>query len=397
MAQRTTTATKCCLKTEAELNFLAGRLYTDLVLNGRTFGTAAAIEDNARKGMTSFTNIRKAMPDGDASTGIKVDVKYQIPRCEESATDDVTFDCLPAADAKPDYAYDEFFFTDYVAEEFTMGITPFLTSCETPSEELAKELVYRVQSMYAKYNRKLLTKLEALAGSTYEGSTATSIAPVPLKLFVENGLGQAVPQPAAIYDLIYQFQRMAPNNPMRPVKIAGTKGLGAYQEGRRIFEGNVEGQDASDDAGNPLSGVYTDWQMNDILADAPVANPMISYMPGAVDLVEWFEYDNPDKQLVRNGRVTWAPVQSDGELVRQKVDVGTPILGRKFEVDLQIYYDKCNNKVTYKMRKVFDLWHIPQGAFCAGTTWNYILLWDIVCGPYQCVDILGDPYTPPAP
>ena len=386
MAQKGTTATLCCLKTETELRNIAGGLYTNLQLNGRTFGTAAAIEDNTGNTLTSVTNVRKARPDG--TNEVKADIKYSLPICGETATDDVDFDCTPVAAERQDYGYEEFYFDNHVSEKFTVREDMFDATCDDPSEELARVLFAKVQSMYNKYNRKLTSSLAAHAGSPYGGAAAdlTATSPLPLKIFRQGTDGASIPQPMGLQDLVYQYQRMAPDSAANPVLIGGTKGLGAYQMGGQIYAGNMEGADPNKGS-NALAGVYLDWQMPSVITPAVASNPILSFMPGAVELVEFFRYDNPNKRLV-NERVVWAPVKASGTLVRQKVDVGSAILGRPFEIDMQIYYDECANAVTYTMRKDFDLFYIPQDAFCPGTNWNYIMLWNAVCAPYACADTL---------
>ena len=392
MAQSATTATLCCLKTETELDIIAGGLYRNLQQNGRTFGTAAAIEDNSGNTLNQVFNPRKARPDGTGP--VVADVKYMIPRCDETTDGEVTFDCTDAANAESTYGYETVTLDQQVSEEFSIAADSYDERCEDPMGELAKELIYRTQSMRSKYNRKLTTLLAASVGGKYIADQAgdpladvtTAVTPAKLKLF-HTVNGQSVPQPMGIYDLTYQYQRMAPDMPRTPVLINGSKALGAYAEGRRIFGGNVDGLDPND--GSPLSNVYTDWQMPDVLSGSPAANPLISFLPGSLELLEFFEFDNPEQVLSQSGRVTWAPVQSSGTLVRQKVDIGTAVLGRPFIVDLQIRYDECTNRVHYKMRKDFGLFNIPAGAFCSGANWNYKLLWDIVCEAYDCTDALG--------
>lgn len=389
MAQRSTTATLCCLKTEIELQNIAGGLYQNLQLDGRTFGTAAAIEDNTGTALTNIMNVRKASPDG--ANGVKYDVKYQIPRCDETATDDVDFDCVIPAAAQPDYGYEEMYFNNYVAEEFSMRSALFDTRCEDPSMELAKELAHRVQSMYTKYNRKLTTMLNAKAGTVYgetDDTQTTNLAPASLKLFKPLPDGSSAPQPMGLNEMLYQYQRMAPSGAAMPVMVGDSKALSAFNFAQPLYGGNEDGLDINN-VGNSIRGTYLDWSITSTLAGGPALNPVLSFLPGSIELVEFFRFDNPNDNIGPDGRITWAPVQASGTLTRQRVDVGTPILGRRFDVDLQIHFDECTNTVSYKMRKEFDLFNIPQAAFCTDAYWNYIMLWDITCEAYNCVDVLN--------
>lgn len=387
MAQRASVATDCCLKTEIELSRIAGGLYSSIQRNGRTFGTAAAIEDNRGGSLTSAMNIRKAIPDGAPGTGVKVDVKYALPECGESVTAAPSFDCTDETPSAMGYGHEEFYFDTAVGEKFTVSQGTFNGTCEDTREELARKLTYHVESMYTKYNRELATQLAAGVGSTFyePNGVLTSVTPAPLKLHRLNSDGASVPQPQALHDLVHEYERQAPGGSRQPVLIGGTKAIGSFQTSSTLYRGNVDGLDVSNIT-NPLGNIYMDWQLPTIVPPAVAANPIISFLPGSIELVEFWEFDNDEKSIGDNGRIVWAPVQASGTLTRQKVDVGTPILGRPFIVDMQIKFDECTNQVTYTMRKDFGLFKIPQAAFCPGTTWNYCLLWDSICAPYDCAD-----------
>lgn len=389
MAQRATTATDCCLKTEIELSRIAGGLYQSIQRNGRTFGTAAAIEDNRGGSLTAATNPRKAIPDGAPGTGVKVDIKYALPDCAETATAAPGFDCTDETPSAMGYGYEEFYFDNAVGEKFTVSQALFDNTCEDTREELARKLAYHVESMYSKYNSALTTELAASVGSTYyePAGVLTSVTPAELKLFRLDASGASVPQPMAIYDLVHEYERQNPAGGRQPVIIGGTKALGAFQMGNDVFRGNTDGLDAGNIT-NPLRNIYMDWQLPTIVPPAVAANPVLSFLPGSIELVEFWEFDNDEKMIADDGRITWAPVQASGTLIRQKVDVGTPVIGRPFVVDMQIKYDECTNQVTYTMRKDFGLFKIPQAAFCAGTTWNYNMLWNVTCDAYNCADVL---------
>lgn len=245
--------------------------------------------------------------------------------------------------------------------------------------------------MLTKYNRLLTAKLVARAGTIFgeaDEANSTNVAPAKLKLFnLENG--RSVPQPMGMYDLEYEYQRQNAGGAVRPVLIGGTKALGAYTASTALYGGNTEGLDPND-IRNALSGAYVDWTLPTTLAGSPALNPVISFLPDAVQLVEWFEFANPNKSIAAGGRTVWAPqpVTGSGQILRQVIDIGTPVYGRPFNVDVQIHFDECTNTVSYKMKKTFGLFTIPQAAFCGNH--NTILLWDAVCEPYNCVDVLGE-------
>lgn len=351
--------------------------------------------DNAGRSINDVMNVRKASP--TATNGVKYDVKYRKPVCGESATDDVSFDCETPAKALEEFGYNEFYFDDYVAEEFSLSADDYDLNCEDPSQALARILATKAESMITKFNRKVAAKLVARAGSTFAGTDATSVTPAKLKLFKPLADGSSVPQPTGLYDLSYDYMRMNPMGGQQPVLIGSTKAIGAFSATSGLYDGNVDGLDVNDFRNN-LSGAYMDYSLPTTLAGSPALNPIISFLPGAVELVEFYRFDNPSHRIVDGGRVVWLPepIRGSGTMLRQKVDIGTPVIGRPFIVDMQVRYDECTNTISYKMRKEFDIWTIPQDAFCEGTTWNYIQLWDAVCEAYNCIDVVGEPAPEPA-
>ena len=128
-----------------------------------------------------------------------------------------------------------------------------------------------------------------------------------------------------------------------------------------------------------------------VLKDSPVGcDGAVSFLPGALHLLEWFCFDNEEFSTSPGNRVIYEPSFVGNSLVRQRIDLGTPILGVPFWVDMEIRYDECKGKggtVTYKWRKSFGLFKTPQEAFCQNATWNHCNLWKVSCAPYTCDDI----------
>lgn len=386
MAQATITATNCMLKTEMNLRQISGGLYDAIEKQGNTYATAAAIDDNTPKSMNQIIRADKARPGDPNCNEVQATVKYRKPTCGEGPDVCYDFTCASEAPLEDQYGYDTFTFENCVSQKFTVREDVFDCRPEELSAELATILASQVRQMYAKYNRKLSEKLIAAAGSEFGGATPTSATPLDLKLFFTNPAnGALTPQPMGLTDLNYQYQRMAPDLGLAPVIVTGSRKMQAFSTAGQLFRGNTDGFDASN---TTLGGVYLDWSLTNVAAAAgsTATDPTISFLPGSIDLVEYKRYDSPNRQIV-DGRTVWAPTQATGTLIRQRVDVGTAILGRVFEVDMQIKYDECTNEVTYTLRKDFDLWTIPQDAFCAGDLHNYILMWNIACGAYDCTDL----------
>ena len=383
MGQTTVSATYCCLKTQLELENIVGNLYTSIERQGKTWGTAAAVEQSSNGSFLSVIDKRKARPGDPGCTEVNLDVKHRIPDC--GVIDDTIhpFDCSDIAAVRETYAYDRISIDDGVSTKFSVQEDMFNCSCEFPVEELAIKLSNEVRKLYTKYNNKLLTKLAAGVGSLYQDTALTSVTPAKLKLFRETPDGVVVPQPMGLYDLVYEYNRQLPDGGSSPLLVSGSKRVGAYEFSEGVFSGNVDGKDATRKG---LGNVFTDWDMPSVLTGGAASEPMISFLPGTVELLDFYTFDNPDKKVGRDGNISWAPVKATNELVRIKIDLGTPILGRKFVVDMEIFYKSCENKVIYTITKLFDLWQMPQGAFCAGDTHNYRLLWDVIASEYDAAD-----------
>lgn len=386
MAQSTVSAALCCLKMQAELDNMDAGVYDMVVKKDQTYGTAAAIEDNSNKGLAEFTGALKTKPNG---TTVRVDVKYRIPQCGEGTDVDVDFDCTDAvgADDRQEFGYDTFTFDAQVSDKFTIDAEDFDTDCESPSQHLALQISNRARQMYQRYNSKMSGLVAASVGTDYTGATDTATTPLSLKLIYTNPEnGTYMPQPAAVTDIFNQYERMGFMG-VSPIVISGSRAIRTFLQTQQLFAGNDWGFDPN--RMDLPSNVYQDYQLATTIDGLVAENPVITLAPGTFDLVEFYKFDT-DYHATENGRVIWAPVQSSGRIVRQKVDLGPAIgINRPFIVDQQIKYDEDCNAVEIRWRKDFGFWTMPQGAFCAGDSYNGKLLWNVVNSAYTGDDAMA--------
>lgn len=392
MGQTTTTAKYWCLKTEMTLEQVVGDIFPGMV-ETETFGTAAAIQDSEVNGIIEKVQTASPFAKPTATSNREVQVKYHKPDCADSANADVQFDCNDVADTPEIYGYDKATVDDYVGEEFSITIGNYDDTCESPMKELAQKMKTAWRKMYKSYNDKLLTKAYAGIGNYYTDAGGTPVNsltnPRALKLF--TGTAPARPQPMGLFPIIEQYQRMGVGD-KTPVVIGGSAKFRAWQFSQGIYEGNLDGFDSSKAIGLNL---YTDYRVDPIGNAGTIAGTerAITFTPGAMSVLEWFQFDNPLKEITQSGRSVFAPVQASNTLVRQKIDLGSAYNGRPFIVDMQIKYNECSVNgptISYKFRKDFDLWKIPQDAFQAACNQahNYCLLWDISCADVDCSDLM---------
>jgi hypothetical protein len=391
MAQAAGIAQICCIKTEQTLEQIVGGLTPGLV-ETESFGTAAAILDSERNGIISKVQTESTLGKGrpTATSNRKVQVEYRIPDCTAADNTNYAFDCTLGTPAADTYGYDDMRIEDFVSDRFSVGVALYDDNCKDPLTELANKMRDSTRKLIKSYNDKLAAKMLAAVGNYYTdaGGTPVSSLTTPDTLPLFSSTAPIKPQPMAMFDVSYQYERMGVSD--RPIyMIGGSKKFQAFMHSQRIFNGNLDGHDSSKVEN---INMYKDWRLDPIAAGAGIAGTerLITFVPGSVSVCHWYEFDNVAKAVSPTGRQIFAPVQASGTLVRQKVDLGSVFFGREFIVDMEIKYDECGNTITYTMRKDFDLWKIPQGAFSTqcNQAHNYLLMWNLDCADYVCANIM---------
>ena len=104
---------------------------------------------------------------------------------------------------------------------------------------------------------------------------------------------------------------------------------------------------------------------------------------------DWYEFANPARaDRDASGQIrSYFPNQATGSLVRRTMDVGSGVLGFPWFVDVQFYYEECENTVHVHMKNHFCVAKIPDRAFCPGDTHNYCILADAKCDVITCQDL----------
>jgi hypothetical protein len=240
--------------------------------------------------------------------------------------------------------------------------------------------------MYKAYNNKLAEKVAASVGNPYGSVTSTATTPLPLKMFREGAQSELVPQPAGLHALDQEYMRQHPNHMGKPIIVTSSEYVSTYEAISRFYSGNDEGKDGTK---RRLENVYYDPALASHVDPLVTTDPAVSFLAGSLNLIEYFLYDQETRKMV-GGRNVFTPLVNTPNIYKGKVDIGTPFLGRKFEVDMLVIFKECEGvagKIVVKMKKIFDLYSVDQSAFCSADTHNFRLLHDLQCATFGCADL----------
>lgn len=369
-----------CMRTQTTLDQISDGLYGNVEDGTNTYNLTRVVRAASKETLTQVSNITKTRPGDLSCTDVKADVKILVPDCADITCSDIVMDCTPLTAAKSEYVYDRFSVNDSVCGGFTMDASLFDCSCDDPFETLAHKLKSELRKMKASMNLKLGAKLLASVGVDSNG-VDTSVTPVPMKIFVEDALGRALPQPAGYQRIMHEFDQQSPSRSVDPVTVTSSTKFKYYANSERIWTGNVDGFDANRGS---MDNVFYDPAIGSLGIDPLVAaEPSISWLPGSNALIEYYDYGNPEQAI--KGSSFFDGMVSTGRLVRTIMDIGSKVEGVPFLVDAMIYFDDCENTVTYKFNKIFDLYSVPQDAMCGA--FNFRVLGDVQCSPFGCADM----------
>jgi hypothetical protein len=369
----TVSSALCALRLRQSLTTAQQTLRNDIAMANKQMGTADAIKA-AQTGMLQVFDRTKAFPGAPSPDDcVKLSVRYRNDvNCDPMDVPCAPLDCSPVPAATFQYSEVDVTLDECVFGSLSVNRKMFECSEQEISQELIPLLREQAYKMYENMNLKLAAKLLANAGSPFASTTLTSATPLPLNILFTNPVtGQTQPQPIGFSAIRTQYRNMGISG--SPYVIGGSDSLAFYEDIGRLFQGNVEGFDASRYQG--LTQFYYDYQM-----DTPAAaHPVLTFAPGSVELLEWYKYQNGTIGNVTSwGEKIYQPTLKSDELVRMKTDLRA-ILGKQFEVDLQIHDNVCDEVVTFKMQKRFDLFINPS---VCNKTYNGILLWNVTCAPY---------------
>lgn len=366
-----------CLKTEEAIAVIADRNIIPENVEVQDFGAWQAI-NRAQNGM-SLQQLTGGKSRPSAGAGDRdVQIYFTQPDCGDGLTEasDVVMDCTDLSDAIETKAQDRFSVDQFVGAQFAIDASYFTGNCYDLAVDLNQKLRAAARKMIKAENDYAIDWLYANAGNYFaqSGETAVASTTTPYTLAVLDASFK--PQPLGFLPLVNQYDDMGIDGD--PFIVSGSGYLRGYSwaDTKGIFGlGADDGVDPSTvTAPNFFYDKRTDVRVN--ANGGPAANNILTFAPGGVANVPWFEYDNPEQATTPDGRKAWLPFAIGGRVVRQVIDIGAPF-GVFYPVDAFIFYDDCNNKVIYKFQRYYDYWRIPDEAFVTACDQqhNYILLW----------------------
>ena len=394
MSYNTSVASLCCLKAEYEMRRVHGCLYESIEntkrVNRDAIVAARAVEDSSDGTLTEIVSTFKTRPGDPTCTEARATVKYENPQkyCEDPVDAACTpFECAPGATTVDEFFYDDVEINECVEEKFSFNLHDFDCSCESPDERYARRWVLAIYNMYAKRAKIILQAIASGAGAQYGEVDTTVTTPMQLKVWRNDATGAAVPQPLGWFDLYDEFHKQNPMCGLDPIILTSSKKIHAWAYAAQLWEGNDRGNDASKAMYN--NNIFFDRGLAGVIGGGAAAEPILAFLPGAIKIADWYEFANPARaDRDASGQIrSYFPNQATGSLVRRTMDVGSNVLGFPWFVDVQFYYEECENTVHVHMKNHFAVCKLPDRAFCPNDTHNYCILADAVCSTITCDDL----------
>ena len=400
MAQATGSVLELCLKTEELLRGVSGQI-TPENIRVRPLGTFHAIQDSMREGIVGINQLLMGKQIAKSTTNAAdriVQLNYWKPDCGAVAQcSAIDFDdCENVSDAVNTYAVDQFYPSSCVAGAFAIDPDNYTVTCTDTVLDFRRKLEQEVRKMMKSENDILAAQLAAAVGNyaSLSGAATVDSAANPKTLNLLSDTAPVHPQPLAWYPLHREYEDMGITD-RTPYVVGGSLYFRSFNWANDvgIFAGNVDGWDPNKQIS--LNG-YVDRRFDTTLTAAGVAGQdrIISFVAGSVANINWFKYETPMLEsaiaAIGSERTVYAPLQNSGTIVRQKVDVGSVLFGSPYEVDMFIQYNECTNKINVRMKRYYDLWHIPDDAFVAACdqAHNYLLLWSTDSGDLSAANVV---------
>lgn len=391
MAQTPGIATYCCLKQEDMLEAIVGSgINPDGILAGTNFNTWRSIKDNPGSGF-EINTFKDGKGRPMAGKNRKIQVGFWVSDCSETE-DGEPFDfCKDKidCDATPrEKQWDDFTVDCFVKDSFSVDCHSLEDICTSLDDDYTQKLRDLTKRLMKKANKKVAEKVISGLGNyfAYSGNpTVNSLAsPRTIPLFDSKG----VPQPQAMGILKDEYELQGVGD-VAPVHLMGS----SYFKNYNYIKGFGCCNDKGIDTGSGVDAFGYRDPIIDRCFEAggfdQASKNLITFIPGAIQIVDWYEFEGIKEVDPQSGRPVWKPVRFSGNLVRQKVDLGTPFFGIPFVVDLQFEYDEKCNCLTVAAQKWFDVWKIPQEAFNpeCNQVHNYCLRYGFECRDWTCDDL----------
>lgn len=391
--------TDCCLHLQQNMDTISQDAIRGIWPNRvemSSFGALRALQESRTGGINNLIERNgKERLTGDSRRTVQL--KYAKQGCYDAVPCEGELDCSPAAESEQLYGYCDVVVDCCVqAKPIHVSVKKYKNRCESIQTELAMHLREAARTIAHGMNRQIACKIAEGVGNywTKFGQTPVSSFTDPTQLNIFTGTAPSKPQPMGLFPLHQQYQKMGVGD-RRIFGLSGSDFASKYLFAADLFSRNEDGFNTT--LGMPFNPMM-DWCIDSELDAKGIAgcNRLITWVEGSIDMLEWWNYEGDCVVNGANGRPSFFdPVTATADVMKVKFDIGTPYFGFPIVVDMLVKYDSCEDTITIKMKKHFDVWKLPQDAFSEACDQyhNYCLLWSLGCG-----DDLCEPCTPaPAP
>lgn len=370
-----------CKRTEITLDQMT-TLYDNVEKGNTNNNLNQVLEATSSEVLTQITSLIKTKPNegGVGCAEAKATIVFDVPDCSDYTCEKVSFGCNTNTPAKREKKAFDYIIDKQVCDSFTVDARLFDCGCEDRIQDLEKQLQTSKWKMQKSENTQLAESIIAGVGSDHAGNPTLTV-PKPLKIFRPGLSGELVPQPLGFFDIGEEYAKQNPSGGVSPVIVTSSRMFNQYRYSSQFFAGNVDGLDGSRDS---LDNIFYDPSLASI-PGVPSGDIALSWLPGSLHKVNYFDFSDESKRI--GGSSFFEPSVSTNRVVRTIMDLGGRTGGAPYLVDAEIFYDDCNNTVTYTFQRLFGLVCPPQEVFCPGTTYNFKMLWEIQCAIYGCPDI----------
>jgi hypothetical protein len=358
MAVTTTALSKCALNLQVALESISNSAPSQLEEKLGMLSALRSSENDlgANRQVRAFDG--KALPNGNAP---KIEIVYDVPVCTESESnciDICTFD--PAASVQ-----DRQSLTMTVDNCKSRGgrfsVQDFDTIAREPNEYLASQLRKEGRKIIEDINKDLIARGYAEMGNYFNGDDSIA-TPRTAKLISSTGVANY----SGFVDIATEYNLQKVDG--RPIVVGGTPLFQANY--MKMYNGlGAQALGVNANAASPVNA-YTDYSVDPVLqgivGGAVTENHLLSWAPGALQFVEWFNYV---------GYNSWSKENS----IRTLIEIDG------FTFDYALYFDDKCGVWTWVLKKHYDLFCIPEQLYATcGDLFSHKLHWIAGCGDFSC-------------
>lgn len=353
----------CCVHTQVALDNACHTPGGKFETTGMMAALTSASNTANFQQVTNAVRNAKARPVSGLN---QVEIEIEKPICGDGV--DTRPDlCDPATNSESPYLYLQPTVEQVASRSFMITKDDFANICEMPNDRLAAQIRRQTEILKTYINRKLAELGYGLMGNYANGNLSTDPANVQfLPVINPNGTVNAV----AWAKLKAEFRKQKCDS--TPIVVGGDT-LAMIEDVRMLGGIGPVGGSAGQNI-NGLSAIkqhYYDSQIDATIQGlaADTASHVLSWSPGAMQLLEWYDYVDYREEFKEDYSRTTITV--DG-----------------ITYDYSLNYDKCTSTWTVHISKHYDLFCIPDTAYDPCWDFNNKVHYLIGCGETDCTNLM---------